>query len=676
MLTPSRQKSKSRTRFQLIDERGAGEPYAGLAYEVVDQEGRKYGGHLDAAGAGEVGNHLVGPVTVMFRQLYSGRSEMYVRLMDRTHYPLKITELQVRAEHTRFLNENGARTQQKPLCIDTCTDYLQVEVRHLVEHVSHLPPVVDCHYPHQGGTLGVSLADGRHTLLEVRPLRALCPLLSTDPQFCALNLYQLALMATLSNCPFEHPTGKSRVTTPCAELSMGDWEVSPEQSKSYYPLYEDVAYSRRLETVPFDPVLYPVNDPVCGADQQTPADVHFRGDIRFGAKGTNAQAYVTHNEKVILIAVRGTSSWADLLQDADVLQVPFEEGEGKVHGGFYEAARQVFELADAYLDKFYAGQKVLVCGHSQGGAIGLILSQMLRLRRACEVQLYTYGAPRAADAAFVNAAKGLVHQRMVNHQDPIPSVPGSWMNSPLSAYRAGSVLSFTNVPAGFGVFVAGLNQLLGEPYQHHGTLRHFMPVEFGQGQVSHLMWEPLSDTVSQHAVSQAVLEQKSALPASDGLLKQLVDVGQQFMVDSYIPSCWAALRRSQQALKARCSLVTEREVLFVDQAFEHIAQQLRVKYREEMTRVDSVFEEQVRVMNLLMREMDNVHKTRERLYQLRFKVPSRGEVYGGLAQHCDVLSESLARWEAHGESTRIDQLAMAPVEEMFDGTEPLQYMLA
>jgi hypothetical protein len=147
-------------------------------------------------------------------------------------------------------------------------------------------------------------------------------------------------------------------------------------------------------------------------------------------------------------------------------------------------------------------------------------------------------------------------------------------------------------------------------------------------------------------------------------------------VDSYIPSCWAALRRSQQALKSRCSLVTEREVLFVDQAFEHIAQQLRVKYREEMTRVDSVFEEQVRVMNLLMREMDNVHKTRERLYQLRFKVPSRGEVYGGLAQHCDVLSESLARWEAHGESTRIDQLAMAPVEEMFDGTEPLQYMLA
>lgn len=676
MFTPSRQKRNSRTSFQLIDERGAGEPYAGLAYELVDREGKKHSGHLDATGGGEVGNHLIEPVAITFRQLYSGRNDVYSRLIDRKHYPLKITELQVRAEHTRYLNKNGARTQHKPLPIDACTDYFQVEVRHLVEHVSHLPPMVDCHHPLERGPLGVSLAVGRHALLEVRPLRALCPLLSTDSQFCALNLYQLALMATLSNCPFEHATGKSRVTTPCAELSMGDWQVSPEQAKSYYPLYEEVAYSRRLEIVPFDPVLYPVNNPLGGADQQTPASVHFRSDIRFGSKGTSAQTFVTHNDKVILIAVRGTCSWSDLLQDADAPQVPFEEGEGKVHGGFYEAARQAFELVDAYLDKFHAGQKVLVCGHSQGGAIGLILAQMLRLRRACDVQLYTYGAPRAADGAFVNAASGLVHQRMVNHHDPIPSVPGSWMNSPLSAYRAGSVLSFTNVPAGFGVFVAGLSQLLGEPYQHHGTLRHFMPVEFGQGQVSHVMWGPLSDTVTQHAVSHAVLEQKSGVPEADGLLKQRVDVGQQFMVDSYIPSSWAVLRRSQQALNAHCSLVTEREVLFVDQALEHVAQQLRAHYREVMTRADGVFEQQVRVMNLLMREMGNVQKTREGLYQLRFGVPSSRDVYGGFAQHCDVLAESLARWEAHAESTRIDQLAMAPVAEMLDGTGPLKYMLA
>lgn len=56
-----------------------------------------------------------------------------------------------------------------------------------------------------------------HTVLEVRPLRALLPLLSTTPEFCALNLYQLALMATLADglrdadalqAPFEEGGGK------------------------------------------------------------------------------------------------------------------------------------------------------------------------------------------------------------------------------------------------------------------------------------------------------------------------------------------------------------------------------------------------------------------------------------------------------------------------------------
>ncbi|MCG4788241.1 lipase family protein, partial [Roseburia faecis] len=79
-------------------------------------------------------------------------------------------------------------------------------------------------------------------------------------------------------------------------------------------------------------------------------------------------------------------------------------GEGKVHRGFYDAARQACTLVEAYMDKFHAGQPVLICGHSLGGAVALILAQMLRLRRSCEVQLYSYGAPRAADATFVSAA--------------------------------------------------------------------------------------------------------------------------------------------------------------------------------------------------------------------------------------------------------------------------------
>ena len=85
------------------------------------------------------------------------------------------------------------------------------------------------------------------------------------------------------------------------------------------------------------------------------------------------------------VVVRGTCAWSDFVRDVDALQVPFAEGEGKVHRGFYDAARQACTLVEAYMDKFHAGQPVLICGHSLGGAVALILAQMLRLRRSCEV---------------------------------------------------------------------------------------------------------------------------------------------------------------------------------------------------------------------------------------------------------------------------------------------------
>ncbi len=48
------------TSFKLVDEFGSGQPYAGLAYEVIDSEGFKCSGLLDSAGTGVVNNHFAG----------------------------------------------------------------------------------------------------------------------------------------------------------------------------------------------------------------------------------------------------------------------------------------------------------------------------------------------------------------------------------------------------------------------------------------------------------------------------------------------------------------------------------------------------------------------------------------------------------------------------------------
>ena len=674
------------TSFQLVDEMGEGQPYAGLAYEVVDTEGHTYKGKLDATGTGKVENHFAGPIALMLDEGYAGESLPYEDLQKRQHYPLPITELQVRAEQTRYFHKDGSRTQSNPA--QACADFFcQVEVRHLVDHVAHLPPEVECRYPRklgwaklmcEYGERGVCLLSNKHNVLEVRPLRALRPMLSTDSAFCSLNLYQLAIMATLSYNPFgqapdKTPIRDKKVSFP-QKPSVGNWfgdalgkfdeiwKADPAQSKAYYPLYEDVPYSKRLEVVPFDPELYPSNDPALGTDQETPESIHFLDD-RGQKVDTNTQAFITHNDELVLISVRGTNEkLADGLRDADALQVPFVEGVGKVHRGFYEAALKVYDLTANYLDKFFTGQKLIICGHSLGGAITLLLSEMLRRQKKyrADIVLYTYGAPRAADATFIKGATDLVHYRMVNHNDPVPSVPGTWMNTKTSVYATGAALTFVNVPAGLAVFSAGITNLSGEPYEHHGKLRHFFPVELGGKEQSSILWEPGCDTITQHAACTLAAQQINGLPNRPGLISQAFHGGNHSMVGGYIPSCWAALKRAQESLKLKSSLVTDREFDFVDGALTRITDQLRSKRNDLRGRSFKYSENHEPAVDAFNREVDKVRETRDRLATVHKDKVDGAKVYGSFSQQPEVLADNLLRWEAHPENRVAEQLAMAP----------------
>ncbi|SEN41988.1 Lipase (class 3) [Pseudomonas sp. ok272] len=691
------------TRFQLVDEFGSGEPFEGLVYEAIDAEGQKYRGRLDATGSGKVENHFAGPVVLTVDQKYQGQDKAYTKLQLRDSYPLKITELQVRAEQTRYRNKNATRPVDNPAfaCADT---HYQVEVRHLVEHVSHLPPEVYRHFPHsmgaarlmgEHGRCGVPLIPQQHTVLEVRPLRALRPLLSTGPEFCALNLYQLALMACLVYCPFgqqpnERPIKQPRVNFP-GQPSVGNWfgdalakadeiwQVDAGQPNDYYPLYEDVPYSKRLEIVPFDPALYAVNDPKLGQDQENPEGIHFLDD-RGQDVDTDTQAFITHNDELILVSIRGT--WelpADIFRDADALQVPFEEGVGHVHQGFYGAAQSAYGFVVKYLEKFHTGQKLLICGHSLGGAVALLLSEMLRRRAGFnyDIVLYTYGSPRAGDAEFVKGAAALVHYRMVNHNDPVPSLPGSWMNTKNEVMGTGLALTFTNVPLGVSVFVAGLSNVTGEPYTHHGTLRHFMTVEFDAREHSAILWEPGCTTIDQHAACSIALKQHKGLPQRPSLLKQVFSGGDHSMSSSYMPASWATLRRWQQAEQHRNSVLTKREFQWVDNALVKITAQLKAAERNLDNRPEPYVRAFEKDYAAIRRELDNIRTTHARLETLRFASIYRHDLYGSLSVQPERLAESLARWQAHPRNQAKEQLAMAPALDADDalmaslyGTDP------
>ncbi|MHC8405048.1 lipase family protein [Pseudomonas sp. TMB3-21] len=723
------------TSFQLVDEFGSGKPYAGLTYEITDYEDVVYTGKLDASGVARVDHHYFGPVVLKLTELFQGAEAPYKDLRSRANYPIPVTELQVRAEKTRFFSqESGARTLVNPAKeLADPEAYYQVEVSELVKHVAHLPPLALRNFPPNmavhalfcqppitrtlsarntispdGDTSsvlgqkamaevelgfsppqpphtlkGIALMPNKHHVLEVRPMRALRPVLSTNDDFCALNLYQLALMSTLSYTDFGQEPNTQPVKTgsvsfplrPSSGYWFGHalpqseelWKVKADQTKQYYPLYEEVPYSKRLEIVPFDPLLYPeVNDPALGDEQEHPAKLHFLDD-RKQVESTDTQAFITHHEEVILVCVRGTSELlADASLDGDAYQVPFEEGEGKVHRGFYEAAKMAYSFVTDYMEKFYSGQKLLITGHSLGGAVALLLSEMLRrnTRFAPDIVLYTYGAPRASDTTFIESAELLIHHRIVNHNDPVPSVPATWMNTlshPKPMLLAHGTVIAMNPAAGLGLLIVGITNFWGDAYGHHGKLRHFMPVDFGEGHRSSILWEPGCSTVNDHGCAKA-LKQVNGLPNRGSWVRQLFEVSDHFMVSSYIPGCWASLRRWKEAHEQKRSLVTPHELKRVSDALAKIEKQLNEILRD-IERIPSAYErhkERSHRTAVVRNEIKKIEETQTRLMSLQAHIVTEADVYGSYAERHELVLESLIRWNAHAENTTSEQLAISP----------------
>lgn len=673
--------------FQVVDETGDGKPYAGLSYVLQDSANQKYPGVLDANGGAKIYNNYQGPVVLHIDTPYTGSEDFYSSLSQRKIYPLPITELQIRAEKSRFVRKDGLRVEKNP-AREKADQFFHVEVRDLVKSFAHLPPssprksppnfnllkvMGDLGFgPEESELYGISLLPNKHTVLEVRPLRAFRPMLSKDNNFSALNLYQLSLFASLSysnfgQAPEEQPFDTvSFPLDPSVGYMFGNglasfretWKVNKDQTTAYYPLYEDIPYSKRFEILPFDPKLYDQNKPELGPDQDYPSKWHFFDDGE-AEGGTNTQAFITHHDEIILISVRGTLESADFLRDTDAEQVPFKQGVGKAHKGFYEAYEAMSEFVQVYLQQFHTNQKIIICGHSLGGAIATLLAEALRRgTKKFNVLLYTYGSPRAGDADFVNGAAELAHHRMVNNNDPIPSVPAPWMNTRKSIWVPGVIISFVTAPLGALIFAIGLSRTGGSPYEHHGNLHHFMPVHFKGREQSAVLWDPGCDSIEEAACTKA-LKKVGDLPDRAAFVKQLFHMSDHFMVPSYIPYAWATLRRWQQTQESGTTVVTKTEY---DQVYYQLQEmQDRLKTKEAELNNSFQYDRQAsqREASLLRAEIGRLNTARQRLHALSFLKLTPEDIYGSATQAPE-HKINVDRWMAKKENTVEVQLAMIP----------------
>jgi hypothetical protein len=139
------------------------------------------------------------------------------------------------------------------------------------------------------------------------------------------------------------------------------------------------------------------------------------------ANGTDC--YVAWQPGFVLVAFRGTQpgQWADILADAKVAQVPWDD-DTHVHGGFAEALDDVWPKLSALLATLSGSRSVWFCGHSLGAALATLAAVRYRSARG----VCTFGCPRVGDPAF---AAAFDHQlagktlRYVNDHDVVTHVP-------------------------------------------------------------------------------------------------------------------------------------------------------------------------------------------------------------------------------------------------------------
>jgi len=188
----------------------------------------------------------------------------------------------------------------------------------------------------------------------------------------------------------------------------------------------------------------------------------------FDDKFTGARAaYIERAGQSATIVFRTTMTLHDVLHDFDMRQTRFI-GDARVHRGF---CRKYLSLRDRLhaivLER--APAHILLCGHSLGGALACMAAVDLHTCfEDVEIDVVTFGAPRAGNLAFTQQLKRAAHRyvRVRDRLDLIPDMPGTML---------GFTHGFGERPCSLHNFIARfLNSLfvfVARPTSHH--FNHF-----------------------------------------------------------------------------------------------------------------------------------------------------------------------------------------------------------
>jgi hypothetical protein len=127
--------------------------------------------------------------------------------------------------------------------------------------------------------------------------------------------------------------------------------------------------------------------------------------------------YILEDAQNSVITIMGTNNIRNIITNAMATEAAFLDDETiLVHEGFYDVAKKIFQTI-----KLDTSKKVIITGHSLGGAVALLYSAML-YEKGIDVSLYTFGMPPIVNKPFLKKYNNLKHYRHFHIFDPIVSL--------------------------------------------------------------------------------------------------------------------------------------------------------------------------------------------------------------------------------------------------------------
>lgn len=147
---------------------------------------------------------------------------------------------------------------------------------------------------------------------------------------------------------------------------------------------------------------------------------------KFSCSETDAQAMFCYRERdnTVWVTFRGTDSARDALVNLKIVKRRYPGSDAKVHAGFLSQFTSVREDAMRYINGFPGRKRVVVSGHSLGGALACMFAVDIVRMGEARVVCNVFGCPKVGDVAFSRLARYYLAIRMfVYGDDPVTHLP-------------------------------------------------------------------------------------------------------------------------------------------------------------------------------------------------------------------------------------------------------------